>query len=293
MATVPSPDTMRTSTTCAEERAARSAASGAPTRQRLSRQARVDLPGAGLPDAEGAVPQQQDGQRQQPADHVGKGGAQRRTRNAQPGTPDGDAGAEEGQRPGGVDEEKVEHDVQPADEDADEAGRQGVAGSAEHGGVHAHGHGEGEGGRPDGKVGGSVGLQREVSAQPAGQKAADADAEPCRRQTQDEVEEHGLPQHTACVGLTVGTEILRDLDGKGSVQPHQDAVEQPGAGTDDADGGRGFGPDVAHHGGVDVFHGGDDHLLQNGRDAQRQHDLRCFPQGDVLPPAHPGGELFE
>ena len=41
MATVPSPDTMRTSTTCAEERAARSAASGAPTRQRLSRQARV------------------------------------------------------------------------------------------------------------------------------------------------------------------------------------------------------------------------------------------------------------
>ena len=208
---------------------------------------------------------------------------QRRTRNAQPGTPDGDAGAEEGQRPGGVDEEIVEHDVQPADEDADEAGRQGVAGGTEHGGVHPHGHGEGKGGRPDGKVGGSVGLQREVSAQPAGQKAADADAEPCRRQTQDEVEEHGLPQHTACVGLAVSAEILRDLDGKGSVQPHQDAVEQPGAGTDDADGGRGFGPDVAYHGGVDVFHGGDDHLLQNGRDAQRQHDLRCFPQGDVLP----------
>ena len=41
MATVPRPETIRTRSTCAEERAARSAASGAPTRQRFSRHERV------------------------------------------------------------------------------------------------------------------------------------------------------------------------------------------------------------------------------------------------------------
>jgi len=47
MATVPRPETIRTSSTCADERAARSAASGVPTRQRLRRQAEVmrQLPG--------------------------------------------------------------------------------------------------------------------------------------------------------------------------------------------------------------------------------------------------------
>ena len=34
------------------------------------------LPGGGLPDAEGAFPQQQDGQSQQAAHHSGQGGAQ-------------------------------------------------------------------------------------------------------------------------------------------------------------------------------------------------------------------------
>ena len=41
MAVVPSPDTMRTSSTCADDSAARSAASGAPTFHRFCRQAFV------------------------------------------------------------------------------------------------------------------------------------------------------------------------------------------------------------------------------------------------------------
>ena len=41
--------------------------------------------------------------------------------------------------PGGVDEEEVEHHVQRTDQQADQAGRQGVAGGTEHGCVHSHG----------------------------------------------------------------------------------------------------------------------------------------------------------
>ena len=48
MAVVPSPDTMRTSSTCAEDKAARSAASGAPTFHTLCRQARVMCQEPGL-----------------------------------------------------------------------------------------------------------------------------------------------------------------------------------------------------------------------------------------------------
>ena len=54
-------ETMRTRSTCAEERAARSAASGAPTRQRLRRQARGDAASCrGCGWHSGLVPQQQD-----------------------------------------------------------------------------------------------------------------------------------------------------------------------------------------------------------------------------------------
>ena len=96
--------------------------------------------GGRLPDAEGAFPQQQDGQSQQAAYHGGQGGAQGCAGHTQPGTPDGDAP----QRPGGVDEEEVEDGIQHADQHADEAGGQGVACRPEDGGVHAHGHGEGQ-----------------------------------------------------------------------------------------------------------------------------------------------------
>ncbi len=112
-----------------------------------------DAPAAGLSDAKRAVPQQQDAQRQQTAHDGGESRAQRCARHREAGTPDRDALAEQHQLPGGVDEEEVEHHVQRADQHADEAGGQGVAGGSENGAIHPHRHGEGEGRRPDGKVG--------------------------------------------------------------------------------------------------------------------------------------------
>ena len=103
-----------------------------------------------------------------------------------------------------------------------------------------------------------------------------------------QVEKHGLPQHAPGILLAVGPEVLGDLDRKGGVQAHQDAVEQPGAGADDADGGGGLCADVAHHGGVDVLHGRDHQLLQNGRDAQRQRDAGRVGQRDGPRPAASG-----
>ena len=252
-----------------------------------------DAPAAGLSDAKRAVPQQQDDQRQQTADGRGKRCAKRRTRDFKAGTPDRDALAEEQDLPGGVDEEEVEHHVQHTDQHADQAGRQGVAGGPEHGCVHSHGHREGEGRRPDGEVGAGIGLERDVRPQPPGQEAADADAESRSAQTQDEVEEHGLPQHAPGVLPAVGPEVLGDLDRKRGVQSHKDAVEQPGARADDADGGGGLCADVAHHGGVDVLHRRDHQLLQNGRDAQRQRDAGRVGQRDVLALPHPGRELLQ
>ena len=103
-----------------------------------------DAPAAGLSDAKRAVPQQQDAQRQKTADGRGKRCAKRRTWDFEAGTPDCDALAEELYLPGGVDEEEVEDHIQRADQHADEAGGQGVAGSPEHGSIHPHRHGEGE-----------------------------------------------------------------------------------------------------------------------------------------------------
>ena len=152
-----------------------------------------DAPAAGLSDAKRAVPQQQDAQRQQTAHDGGESRAQRCARHREACAPDRDALAEQHQLPGGVDEEEVEHHVQRADQHADEAGGQGVAGGPEHGAIHPHRHGEGEGRRPDGEVGAGIGLERDVRPQPPGQEAADADTESRSAQTQDEVEEHGLP----------------------------------------------------------------------------------------------------
>ena len=252
-----------------------------------------DAPAAGLSDAKRAVPQQQDAQRQQTAHDGGESRAQRCARHREACAPDRDALAEQHQLPGGVDEEEVEHHVQRADQHADEAGGQGVAGGPEHGAIHPHRHGEGEGRRPDGEVGAGIGLERDVRPQPPGQEAADADTESRSAEAQHQVEKHGLPQHAPGVLLAVGPEVLGDLDRKCGVQSHKDAVEQPGARADDADGGGGLCADVAHHGGVDVLHRRDHQLLQNGRNAQRQRDAGRVGQRDVLALPHPGRELLQ
>ena len=252
-----------------------------------------DAPGSGLADAQRAVPQQQDSKGQHAADDGGQSGAQCGTRHAEACAPDGHAVAEQLHLPGGVDEEEVEDHVQHAGQHADEARRQGVAGRAQHGGIGAHGHGKGQGSGPDGKVGRGICLQRRVRAQPPGQEAADADAEGCRRAAHHEIEDHGLAQHAPGIVLPVGTQILRHLNGKGHVQARQHPVQQPGAGADDADGCRGRRTDVAHHGRVDVLHGRDHDLLQDGRDAQREHHLQGVPQRHLFAPAHLRRKLFE
>ena len=129
--------------------------------------------------------------------------------------------------------------------------------------------------------------------QPPRQKGADAQAEEGGTHAQDHIEKHGLPQHAAGIILPVGPQILGDLDGEGSVQAHQNTVEQPGAGADDADGSGSFCTDVAHHGSVDVSHGSDHQLLQNGGDAQRQSHLGRLAGGDGLTLPHPGRKLFK
>ncbi len=102
-----------------------------------------------------------------------------------------------------------------------------------------------------------------------------------------------MPQYAAGIILPVGSQILGDLDGEGSVQAHQNTVEQPGARADDADGGSSFCTDVAHHGSIDVSHGSDHQLLQNGGDAQRQSHLGRLAGGDGLTLPHPGRKLFK
>ena len=62
---------------------------------------------------------------------------------------------------------------------------------------------------------------------------------------------------------------------------------------DDADGSCSFCTDVAHHGSVDVSHGSDHQLLQNGGDAQRQSHLGRLAGGDGLTLPHPGRKLFK
>ena len=194
---------------------------------------------------------------------------------------------------GGVDQKEIENDVQQAGGYADKARGQGVTSGAQHGGVGACGHGKGQGSGPDGKIGRGIRLQGRVGPQPAGQIPADADAEGGRRQTDEQVEQHGLPQHAPGILLPVGTQILCHLNGKRHIQPGQHAVQQPGAGADDADGCGGRSSDMAHHGSVDVLHGRDHDLLQNGRDAQGQHDLGRLLQRYLLALPHFGRELFK
>ena len=77
-----------------------------------------NVPRAGLADAQRSVPQQQDGKGQHTADSGSKGGAQCCARYAPAQTPDREVLAEYRNLPRGVDEEKVEDDVQYAGEDA-------------------------------------------------------------------------------------------------------------------------------------------------------------------------------
>ena len=252
-----------------------------------------NAPRAGLADAQRAVPQQQNAQRQRAAHGVGKGCAQRRARHAPAQTPDREVLAEYRHFPGGVDEEKVEDDVQHAGEHADQAGGQGIAGGAQHGGIGAHSHDKGQGSRPDGKIRRSICLQCRVCAQPPGQKPADAHAEGGSGKPYHQIEQHGLPQHAPGVLLAVCAQILRHLNGKRHAQPGQHPVQQPCAGADDADGSGGGGTDMPHHGGVDVLHGGNYDLLQNGRDTQRQRHLCGVAQRHLLALPHPGRELLK
>ena len=251
------------------------------------------MPRAGLADAQRAVPQQQNTQRQRTAHSVGKRRAQCCTRYAPAQTPDREVLAEYRHFPSGVDEEKVEDDVQYAGEDADEARGKRITRRAQHGGIGAHGHDEGQGSRPDGKIGRSVCLQCRVCAQPPGQKPADAHAKGRCRQTHRQIEQHGLPQNATGVLLAVCAQILCHLNGKRHAQPGQHPVQQPCAGTDDANGGCCGGADMPHHGGINVLHGGDHDLLQNGRDAQRQRHLCGVAQRHLLALPHPGRELLK
>lgn len=50
---------------------------------------------------------------------------------------------------------------------------------------------------------------------------------------------------------------------------------------------------MPHHGGINVLHGGDHDLLQNGRDAQRQRHLCGVAQRHLLALPHPGRELLK
>ena len=252
-----------------------------------------NVPRAGLADAQRAVPQQQNTQRQRTAHSVGKRRAQCCTRYAPAQTPDREVLAEYRHFPSGVDEEKVEDDVQYAGEDADEARGKRITRRAQHGGIGAHGHDEGQGSRPDGKIGRSVCLQCRVCAQPPGQKPADAHAKGRCRQTHRQIEQHGLPQNATGVLLAVCAQILCHLNGKRHAQPGQHPVQQPCAGTDDANGGCCGGADMPHHGGINVLHGGDHDLLQNGRDAQRQRHLCGVAQRHLLALPHPGRELLK
>ena len=106
MATVPRLETIRTRSTCAEERAARSAASGAPTRQRFSRHERVIFHEPGFRMQSGPSRSNKIASASSPPTTVERGGAQRCARHPQPSTPDREAGAEEGEGAGGVDQEK-------------------------------------------------------------------------------------------------------------------------------------------------------------------------------------------
>ena len=252
-----------------------------------------DAPGAGAADAQHTVPEQQQCQSQQAAHHIGQRSAQCRTRHAPAEAEHGDAVPGQQDGAGGVDEDIVEDGIQNAGEHTDQTGGQRVTGGTQHGRVGAHGHGKGQGSRPDGKIGRGIRLQGRVGPQPAGQIPADADAESGRCQTDEQIEQHGLPQHAPGILLPVGTQILCHLNGKRHIQPGQHAVQQPGAGADDADGCGGRSSDMAHHGGVDVFHGRDHDLLQDGRDAQCQHDLRGLPQRHLLALPHFGRELFK
>ena len=104
-----------------------------------------NVPRAGLADAQRAIPQQQNAQRQRTAHSVGKRRAQCCARHAPAQTPDREILAEYRHLPGGVDEEKVEDDIQYAGEDADETRGERITRRAQHGGVGAHGHDEGQG----------------------------------------------------------------------------------------------------------------------------------------------------
>ena len=66
-----------------------------------------NVPRAGLADAQWAIPQQQNAQRQRTAHSVGKRCAQRCARHAPSQTPDREVLAEYRHLPGGVDEEKL------------------------------------------------------------------------------------------------------------------------------------------------------------------------------------------
>ena len=252
-----------------------------------------NAPRAGLADAQRAVPQQQNAQRQRATHSVGKGCAQRRARNAPAQTPDCEILTEHRHFLGGVDEEKVKDDVQHAGEHADEAGGQGVTGGAQHGGIGTHGHDKGQGSRPYCKIGRGICPQCCVCAQPPGQKPADTHAKGCCGKTHYQIEQHGLPQNAPGILLAVCAQILCHLNGKRHAQPGQHSVQQPCAGTDDANGSCCGGADMPHHGRIDVLHGGNYDLLQNGRDAQRQRHLCGVAQRHLLALPHPGRELFK
>ena len=175
------------------------------------------MPGAGLADAQRAVPQQQDGKGQHTADSGSKGGAQCCARYPPAKAPDGHCAAKHHHLTGGIDEAEVKDHIQHAGQHADKARCQGIAGGTQHGGVGSHDHQKGQGSRPDGKVGRSIRLQGRISTQPSGQKAADANAEGRSCKAHHKVEDHRLAQHTACIVLPVCTQILCHLNGKGHI----------------------------------------------------------------------------
>ena len=223
-----------------------------------------------------------------------------RPRRPQPRAGNGDLCPEEHRRPGGIDEQEVEHDVQQVGRRVEVQRRPGVAHTAEDGGEDLPGGHEGHGHGVEPQVGHRLGQHLRLRPQPAGDEPGQGLVEQQPEEAHHDGGQHPLADHPPGLLVVPGPDGVGHLDRVAHPHPHQQAVGQPDGGRVHRHGGGARRPQHAHHGGVRIADHGGEHLLNDGGPGQPPQGfqpglpgLACLHVSpSLIPPSDQRGECM-
>lgn len=217
---------------------------------------------------------EQEPEHQAGGDEFRQSGAEGRSFYAHAGPRNGDAG----DFPGREDQQEIEDDVQHAHQHVQQAGKFHVSAALEHAAAEKAELHRGQKQDIGPEIRGGFPGDVRTAAEPAGKGVRDGQAGQDEQKTEQGHAGQALAQNFPGAHKIIGTDQVRDLDGKTLRSRHGEAAEDPGGRGDQTDGGGGTGAEAADHGCIDELEKDGGELGEDGRSAEQERQADLLPQ---------------